>query len=331
MIYHIKNWLRDLSFRNNLIKRIYLMANSIKVTLFSCLSDELFAKIKYIENTGEKLNLDNPVTFNEKLWWLKLNNRDPLLTICSDKYKVRDYVKEKGLEHILVKLYGVYDNADNIDFDKLPDRVFIKTNHRSGTNIIWDRNNPFDQNKFRKRFNKALKRNYYWQSREWNYKNIEPKIIVEEVLEDKENKSLIDYKFLCFDGEVKLILVLLEVSHPDGAHNPFHKINAYDRDFNYLDIRVGRAEHFDCSLVPKPKNFDKMIEYAEILSSPFPHCRVDLYNISGKIYFGELTFYHYGATQRLEPREWEKRLGDWINLNSDKIVVKKQVGTKNRS
>lgn len=221
----------------------------------------------------------------------------------------------------MTKLYGVYDDANDINFDELPDGAFIKTNHGSGTNIIWDRNNPFDKDKFRKGFNKALKQNYYWQSREWNYKNIEPKIIVEEILEDKENKSLIDYRFLCFDGVVKIIFVDTETAGKDGSHNPYAKRNVYDKDFNYLDIKVKR-DHFDKSLVQKPKNFEEMIKYAEILSKPFAHCRVDLYNIDGKIYFGEITFYNGGASQIVEPEEWEKELGDWIDLKSEKIKLK---------
>lgn len=321
MIYNMKNKIRNLSHRNSFVKKLYLLANRIKVASLSKVSDETFAKMKYKENTGRTLNLENPTTFNEKLWWLKLNNRDPLLTICSDKYKVRDYVKGCGLEHILTKLYGVYDNVNDIDFDKLPDRAFIKTNHGSGTNTIWDKTKPFDIQKFRKRFGKALKQNYYWQSREWNYKNIEPKILVEEFLEDKENESLIDYKFFCFDGVVRIVSVELGVALPDGGHNPYSTRNIYNRDFEYLDVRLGR-DHFDKTLVSKPKNFDKMIEYAEVLSQPFPHCRVDLYNIDGKIFFGELTFYHGGATQKIEPKEWEKRLGDWIDLNSEKIKHK---------
>ncbi len=320
MVYHIKNKIRNLSHRNSFIKKLYLLANRVKVSLFSGLSDEKFAKLKYKENTGKTLNLENPVTFNEKLWWLKLNNRDPLMTICSDKYKVRDYVRQCGLEHILTKLYGVYDNANDINFDKLPDKAFIKTNHGSGTNIIWDRNKPFDKKKFIREFNYSLKQNYYLQSREWNYKNIEPKIIVEEVLED-ENLSLVDYRFLCFDGTVKMIFVDIETAPEDGSHNPHAKRNVYDKDFNYLDVKVKR-EKFDSSLIKKPVNFEKMIEYAQKLSQPFPFCRVDLYNINGKIYFGEITFYPGGATQIVEPEEWEKRLGDWIDLNSDKIVFK---------
>ena len=320
MIYHIKNKVRNLSHRNSFINKLYLISNRIKVSLLSILSDEKFAKMKYKENTGRTLNLESPKTFNEKLWWLKLNNRDPLLTKCSDKVRVREYVKECGLEHILNEVYGVYDNANDIDFDELPDKAFIKTNHGSGTNIIWDRNKPFDKAKFRKKFNRALKKNYYWQSREWNYKNIEPKIIVEKILEDKENKSLIDYRFLCFNGVVKMIFVDIETAAEDGSHSPYAKRNVYDKDFNYLNIKVKR-EQFDSSTIEKPINFDKMIEYAEQLSKPFPFCRVDLYNINGDICFGEITFYPGGATQIVEPEEWELKMGEWIDLKNEKIIL----------
>ena len=321
MIFHIKNKVRKLSYTNNFINKLYLIANRIKVLLLLPLSDEKFAKIKYKENTGRKLDLENPKTFNEKLWWLKINNRDPLLTICSDKVKVREYVRKCGLGHILNEVYGVYDSADDIDFDKLPDKAFIKTNHGSGINIIWDRNKPFDINKFRKKFNRALKQNYYWQSREWNYKNIEPKIIVEKLLEDRENRSLIDYRFLCFDGVVRMIFVDIETAAEDGSHNPYARRNVYDRNFNYLNIKVKR-EQFDSSIIKKPRNFDKMIEYAEKLSKPFVFCRVDLYNINGNIYFGEITFYPGGATQIVEPEEWELKMGEWIDLRSEKIRLK---------
>lgn len=321
MIFHIKNKVRKLSYTNNFINKLYLIANRIKVLLLLPLSDEKFAKIKYKENTGRKLDLENPKTFNEKLWWLKINNRDPLLTICSDKVKVREYVRKCGLGHILNEVYGVYDSADDIDFDKLPDKAFIKTNHGSGINIIWDRNKPFDINKFRKKFNRALKQNYYWQSREWNYKNIEPKIIVEKLLEDRENRSLIDYRFLCFDGVVRMIFVDIETAAEDGSHNPYARRNVYDRNFNYLNIKVKR-EQFDSSIIKKPRNFDKMIEYAEKLSKPFVFCRVDLYNINGNIYFGEITFYPGGATQIVEPEEWELKMGEWIDLSSKKIKLR---------
>lgn len=319
MIYQIKNKIREISNSNKLIRKMYLDMNKTKSRLLSKMSDKNFAKIKYRENTGESLNLDDPITFNEKLWWLKLNNRNPLLTVCSDKVKVREYVKKCGLEHILIKSYGTFDNAEEIDFNKLPDRCFLKCNHGSGTNVIYDRNRNFEREKFVTIFNGALKKNYYFQSREWNYKNIEPRIIIEEVLEDNKAGGLVDFKFMCFDGKVKLVFAEIGISSDTGGHNPYSKRNVYDVNFDLINMKFGRKT-FDYNLVKKPENYNKMLEYAEILAEPFPHCRVDLYNIKGIIYFGEITFYHGGGTQRCKPKEWEYKLGDWIDLNSERIV-----------
>lgn len=319
MIYNIKNKIRDISHDNNVAKMVYSQANEYKTKLLANLSDEKFAKIKYKENTGRKLNLDKPTTFNEKLWWLKLNNRNPLLTICSDKVRVREYVKECGLDHILNPIYGIFNDANEINFEKLPDKAFLKTNHGSGTNRLWDRNKSFDKRSFIKEFNKALKNNYYLQSREWNYKNIEPKIIVEKVIEPLTEIGLIDYRFFCFDGEVKMIFIDIETASEDGTHSPHAKRNVYNKKFDYQNIKVSR-EHFEKNIIEKPKNLNEMIKYAEVLSQPFPFCRVDLYNLDGNIIFGEMTFYPGGATQIIEPEEWELRFGEWIDINSNKIV-----------
>lgn len=197
MLYEIKNMIRFLSKKNSVMERIYSIANYIKVHILKEISDESFARMKYKENTGKVLNLENPITYNEKLWWLKVNNRDPLMTKCSDKYLVRDYVKDCGLGHILNELYGVYDNANDIDFESLPvDEVFLKCNHGSGKNIIYRKNINFNKSAFIKEFNKSLKQNYFLQSREWNYKDISPKIISERVLRDKDGNLPNDYKFM---------------------------------------------------------------------------------------------------------------------------------------
>jgi hypothetical protein len=323
MNYKIKNYLRTLSNRNPLMKKLYSQANEIKVKNLSHMSDLEYAKYKYKENTGNKLNIENPKTFNEKIWWLKVNNKDPLLTVCSDKYRVREYVTKNGLENILIPLYGVFDSPNDIDFNLLPDKAFIKTNNSSGINYFWDRSKYFDEKWFVKKFNKALKSNYYLQSREWNYKHIEPKIIIEDVISDSSEVGLVDYRFLCFSGKVKLIFADVETAAIDGSHNPDAKRNIYDCDFNYLnDLKVKR-DKFDPALLPKPRNFEEMKEYAEILSKPFEFCRVDLYNINGKIYFGEITFYPGGGTQLFEPSDWELKVGKWINLGSEKIVINK--------
>ncbi len=231
-----------------------------------------------------------------------------------------DYVKEKGLEHILVPTYGVYDTPEEINFSELPERAFIKTNHGSGKNIIWDKNKHFKHKVFKKEFNNSLKENYYYQSREWNYKDIQPRLIAEKMLVENPGETLIDYRFLCFEGRPKLIFVDVETAAEDGSHSPYAKRNVYDMEFNQLDIKVAR-EHFD-NKVSKPMNFDQMLKYAEILSEPFVFSRVDLYNIDGVIHFGEITFYPGGCTQLIEPEKYELELGSWINLNSSKIKLK---------
>ena len=198
MNFKLKRRLRNLANRSITLKKIYYLANKIKVSRLSDLSDYEYAKMKYKENTGRVLNLENPKTFNEKIWWLKINNREPLLTICSDKYMVRTYVKEKGLDKTLIPLIGVYDSPDEIKFDELPDKAFIKLNNASGINALWKKEN-FDKKYFIKKFKAAMKENYYYQSREYNYKDIEPKIIVEKFIEEETNDSIVDNIFLCLE------------------------------------------------------------------------------------------------------------------------------------
>lgn len=282
------------------------------------ISDSEFAYKKFRHSTGKELNLDNPKTFDEKLWYLKLHNRDPLLTVCSDKYRVREYVEQCGLGHILNELYGVYDDAKDIDFNTLPSPCFLKCNHTSGDNIIFDRTKHFNKRSFIRRFNFILKQNYFWSNREWNYKNIKPKIVAEKVLRDKNGKLPLDYKFLCFDGEPRLLFLDIDVCTENGFHTRINYRNIYDMEFLPTDVNETR-EHKNFESFHKPENFDKMIEYAAILSKPFPHCRVDLYNIEGKIYFGEITFYHGGGCNDVQPLEWDLRIGSWIDISKIKV------------
>ena len=320
MLFRVKTKIRNIMNHNSFLKKNYELANLIKIEVTKNISDDLFSKLIFKSNTGKNLNLENPTTFNEKIWWLKLNNRDPLLTFCSDKYKVRDYIKRCGLENILNDFYGYYDKAEDINFHDLPEKAFIKTNHGSYGGQVWDNKNPFDRKKFIEKFNKLLRKNYYWQSREWNYKNIEPKIIAEKLLVTDDDRGLVDYKFLCFDGEVKLLWVELDILKSDGTKNHSPKRNFYDKKFNFMDIQMG-GPNFDRSLSTKPDNFEKMVEYAEIISKPFPHCRVDFYNIEGDIIFGEMTFYHAGGLDEIKPCKYNQIMGDWIDIESDKIVT----------
>ena len=297
MYFTIKKYIRTLSNKSDFFKSIYIFFNSLKIKLTYNISDEFFAKVKYKENTGKKLNLDNPKYFNEKLWWLKINNRNTLMTQCSDKVEVREYLSSIKLDNLLTDIYGVYGKAEDIPFENLKGKFFIKCNHVSGINAIFDSNNTqnFNREKFNKKFNSALHMNYYFQSREWNYKNIKPKILVENFLETEE--PLLDFRFFCFHGKVKMIFVDIDTASEDGSHNPHAKRNIYDTNFNLMNFTVGR-ENFDTNLVQKPDNLDLMIEYAEKISNPFIFCRVDLYNLNGQIKFGEITFYPGGATQQ---------------------------------
>lgn len=314
MYYITKKKLRKLSQENTYFKSIYLKLNKIKTTGIAFINDEIFAQIKYKENTGKTLNLENPQSFNEKLWWLKINYRIPLMTICSDKVLVRDYLSQIGLDLLLNDIQGVYDKFDEIPFNELQGKFFIKCNHVSGINTIYDSKNKseFDFKKTNDLFSQALKMNYYYQSREWNYKNIKPKIIVEKFIESQS--ALLDYRFLCFHGKVKLIFVDINTASQSGEHNPCAQRNVYDKNFVLQDFSVGR-KGFDPDLVEKPKELNLMIEYAEKISTPFIFCRVDLYNNQGEIKFGEVTFYPGGATQQFSSEEKDLEVGSWIDLN----------------
>lgn len=313
-MYHIlKNNFRSFTHSSQLVHSVYAQLNRIKTQAFSILDDETFARIKYWEATGERLNLDNPKTFNEKLWWLKINYRTPLMTECSDKVQVRNYIQRIGLGYILNDIQGVYDKAEDIPFRCLTGKSFIKCNHVSGTNAIYDANNPsvLNKKKFIQEFNRALSRNYFYQSREWNYKNIEPKIIVEKFIETQAD--LLDFRFLCFNGEVKLIFVDIDTASSDGKHNPKAKRNIYNKDFVLQKFIVGR-ENFNEDLVKKPINLNEMVKIAEKISNPFPFCRVDLYNNDGEIKFGEITFYPGGATQEFSDKEADLMVAEWLEL-----------------
>lgn len=314
MIYYlIKNKFRKISNSSIIAKSIYLKLNSVKTSILRYLDDESFAKIKYKENTGKSLDLENPSYFNEKLWWLKINYRHSLMTECSDKVEVRSYIKRLGMSELLNNIYGVYDRPEDIPFNDMEGKFFIKCNHVSGINIIFDSKNRnyFNQNIFNKEFNKALKINYYYQSREWNYKNIKPKILVEKFIESQS--SLLDYRFFCFHGKVKLIFVDIDTASEDGKHNPDAKRNIYDSNFDLQKFTVGR-DNFDEKLVKKPDELQLMIEYAEKIANPFIFCRVDLYNNEGQIKFGEITFYPGGATQQFSTAESDLLVSSWLNI-----------------
>lgn len=271
------------------------------------LSDEKYLKLIFKMRIGYELNLDNPKTFNEKLQWLKLYDRKPLYTTLVDKCKVREYIKQKIGEEYLIPLLGVYDRFDDIDFKKLPKQFVIKCNHDSGGLVICKDKKKFDYEMAKKKINKSLKSNYYYHGREWPYKNVNPKIIIEKYMEDNKVHELIDYKVMCFDGVPKMIFTCSERFSSDGLKVTFF-------DLNWQKLPFERHYKSSINKVEKPKNYDKMLELSRKLSIDIPFVRVDWYEINGKLYFGELTFYPGSGVEEFSPQEWDLKIGNMLNL-----------------
>lgn len=276
---------------------------------------------KYIMNEfkyvmGYSLNIENPITFNEKINWVKINYYNPLYEKCSDKILVRDYIKEKGYENILPKLYKIYQNVDEINIEELPKKFVIKTTHSSGGVVVVQNKNKIDLNQMKSVLEDSLKTNLYEKGKEWQYKNLKPQIIVEELIETKE-KELNDYKLFCFDGKVKYIYVAHGIA--SGASD--YCIDFYDAEWNY--IKVSREGHKNYGPIKKPEKLEEMIKIAEDLSKEFAHVRVDLYFENNKIYFGELTFTTCNGFGKFHPKEFDYELGKFFDLNKLKVTNQK--------
>ncbi|MFC9597776.1 ATP-grasp fold amidoligase family protein [Peribacillus butanolivorans] len=272
--------------------------------------DSLMLKLQYRMKMGRKLNLKNPQRWTEKLQWYKLYYRTPLMTQCADKHDVREYIKSKGLEDILNKLYAVYDSADQFILDSLPQKFVIKTTNGSGTNILCKRKSQLQLDKVKQSLNEWMSRDNYSVGREWSYKGIVPRIIVEEYLEDKNNSfdGINDYKFICFNGRAKYIVF-------DVDRHIEHKRNIYDTDWNFIDINTDYPNFGDC--VSRPEGLDEMLRVANILAADFPFVRVDLYWVNGKVYFGELTFYPWTGYVQFDPDEFDIILGEQFILSKN--------------
>ena len=249
------------------------------------LPDKLFLSWMFRIKMGYKLDWKNPRTLNEKLQWLKFYNKNPQYTEMVDKYGVREYVKKTIGEEYLIPLLGVWDKFDDIDFDKLPKEFVLKCSHDSGGLVICRNKEELDKAAAREKIGKSLARNYYYRWREWPYRNIRPRIIAEQFMEDDLLGGLPDYKFFCFDGRVDCVMVCVD------RHLHDVKFYFFDRDWKFLKPNIEVQDLPDDFTIPKPEGIDKMFDIAAVLSKGLPFSRIDLYCVSGKVYFGEITFF----------------------------------------
>lgn len=301
---------------NNIIKKAnkyisnqeYRLRVNSKLGLYNNMDDKKFIEKMFKATMDYPLNLEKPKSFNEKLQWLKLYDRNPLYTKLVDKYKVREYISEKIGEGYLIPLLGVWDDPEDIDFDFLPNKFVLKCNHNSGLGMcICTDKSKIDIKKVKNELKSGLAQNYYLNGREWPYKNVSRKIICEKYMTDETGKNLRDYKFYCFDGKPKIVGIYQDRNSDKETTGDF-----FDMNFEWVDLRFGMPNALNKP--QKPQKFQEMIKIAEILSEGMPEVRVDLYISNNKIYFGELTFFDGGGFDKIEPLEWDYKLGSWIKL-----------------
>lgn len=266
------------------------------------LPDKLYLKRRYYHTFGKKLNLKNPQTFNEKIQYQKLYDRNPLYHTLVDKAEVKQYVADKiGAQYVIPTL-GVWNSVADIDWDSLPQAFMLKCTHDSGSNVLCADKSVLDRSAARTVLSKGLSRNFYRRDREWAYKGVKPRIIAEEYLGD----NLTDYKFFCANGEVKFLFVATERS----SSTEETKFDFFDADYKHITVWNG---HPSAVVTPaKPELFEQMKHLASVLSEGMPQVRIDFYQTGGKLYFGEFTFYHWSGFMPFEPEEWDKTFGEWI-------------------
>lgn len=273
-------------------------------------------KDHFKRRVGYELNIENPRSFNEKIVWSKLYYQNPLITQCCDKYAVKDYVKKVIGEEYVVPTIAQWDDPDDIDYDQLPDQFVLKVNWSSGYNIICHNKAELDVDATRAKLKKWIEpdRNSYYQFFNWGFKHVKPVIYAEEYLE-QSNGQLYDYKFHCFNGESKLLLIASDRYGDQGVAFDF-----FDRDFNPLPFTRGGRQ--STKPVKKPELYEEMIRMAEVLAKPFPFVRIDFYEVNGKIYLGEMTFYPGGGILPFDPVEWDYTIGEWYELPPKMITDK---------
>lgn len=274
--------------------------------LLNWIPDKCYLKLFFWAATGKRLNLHNPKTFNEKLQWLKLYYHKPEFTAMVDKYEVKKYVAEKIGERYVIPSIGIWDSFEEIPFEKLPNQFVIKSTHDSGGVIVCRNKSELNLERARERIRKSLKKNYFYSGREWPYKNVKPRVLVEQYMKDDNYVVLPVFKVLNFSGQPKLIQVILNDKTADET------VDYYSTEWKKLNIR----QNFPNSsvILPRPEKLDEILSLAQKLSFGFPHIRTDFYVINNEVYFSEFTFYSDSGIENFVPDSWDTILGEWIEL-----------------
>ncbi|MBR2309191.1 MAG: glycosyl transferase [Oscillospiraceae bacterium] len=292
-----------------------MSVKSIAKKATQVIPDKLYIQMRFFQRMKRLPDLKNPKTFNEKLQWLKLYDRKPEYTTMVDKYEVKRYIAEQIGEKYVIPTLGVWDRFEDIDFDSLPDQFVLKCTHDSGGLVICRDKSKLDKEAAKKKIEASLKVNYYWQGREWPYKNVKPHVLAEAYMEDEnESQGLTDYKFFCFNGEPKLLYISQGLEDHATAQISFFDMDGQKTPFYRSDYRP-MDDGFTL-----PGNFEDMHKIAQILAQRIncPFVRIDLYSIKGKLYFSEITFSPCSGMLPFQPMEWDQKLGDWISLPTDK-------------
>lgn len=285
------------------------------------MSDRFYLEMNYLFTTRKHLDLDNPITFNEKLQWLKIYDRNPLYTKLVDKYLVKEWVREKIGDEYVIPTIAKYDSADEIKLEDLPNQFVLKCNHDSGSVVICKDKSKFDFDAAKTKLSHCLEKDTSSFFCEWAYRNVPRCIIAEPFLKEEGQEELMDYKFFCFDG-VPQIMYMARDRPAIAEYRDF-----FDMDYNHLPIKM--SSPFAEVMPEKPKQFEKMKELASCLSQGIPQVRVDFYIINEQIYFGEMTFYHCGGMVDFKPQEWNVKMGDMIHLPEKKRTTKDK-GKRNK-
>lgn len=300
-----------MKLNNKLYLFLVRVISSATMRYLKWLPDKIYLSILFRVKIGKWINWKNPQTFTEKIQWLKIYNRKPEFTTMVDKYAVKDYVANIIGSQYIIPTLGVWNTPEEIDFDVLPDKFVLKTTHGGGGGgvVICRDKGSFDVEAARRKLNRSFKSDIYKYYREWSYKNVPRRIIAEKCIDVPDKTDLTDYKFFCFNGEPRFLKV-------DFDRFVNHHANYYDLDWNLLPFGESDFPPVESHIEHCPSNFYKMIDIARKLSKGYPFLRVDLYNIAGRIYFGELTFYPASGLGAFTSHNWDIYIGKMLAQNA---------------